>query len=87
MSSKSGREILDAFDLTRCAHAAAALAEVDPKTVARYVAIRDAGRSPLIPAARAKLIDPFLEKIEELVDHSRPRDCNENGVTTSGKLG
>jgi transposase len=74
--SKSGREImeiLEAFDLTRCAHAAAALTGVDPKTVARYVAIRDAGRSPLVPAARAKLIDPFLEKIEELVDHSRGR--------------
>jgi transposase len=74
--SKSGREImeiLEAFDLTRCPHAAAALTGVDPKTVARYVAIRDAGGNPLEPAPRAKLIDPFLEKIEELVDHSRGR--------------
>jgi transposase len=72
--SKSGRqimEILEAFDLTRCPHAAAALTGVDPKTVARYVAIRDAGGNPLEPSPRAKLIDPFLEKIEELVDHSR----------------
>jgi transposase len=72
--SKSGRqimEILEAFDLTRCAHAAAALTGVDPKTVARYVAIREAGGNPLVAAPRAKLIDPFLEKIEELVERSR----------------
>jgi transposase len=71
--SKSGRqimEILEAFDLTRCAHAAAQLTGVDPKTVARYVAIREAGGNPLESAPRAKLIDPFLEKIEELVDRS-----------------
>jgi transposase len=71
--SKSGRqimEILEAFDLTRCAHAAAALTGVDPKTVARYVAVRDAGGNPVEPAPRAKLIDPFLEKIEELVERS-----------------
>ena len=56
--SKSGRqimEILEAFDLTRCAHAAAALTGVDPKTVARYVAVRDAGGNPLGPAPRAKV--------------------------------
>src|ERR1700729_2574688 len=72
--SKSGRqimEILEAFDLTRCAYAAAALTGVDPKTVARYVAVRDAGGNPLEPARRAKLIDPFLEKIEELVERSQ----------------
>jgi len=34
-------EILEAFDLTRCAHSAAAMCGVDEKTVARYVAIRD----------------------------------------------
>jgi hypothetical protein len=34
------------------------------------VAVRDAGRSPLEAAPRAKLIDPFLEKIEELVIRS-----------------
>jgi transposase len=74
--SKSGRqimEILEAFDLTRCAHAAAALTGVDPKTVARYVAIRDAGGNPFDPPPRAKIIDPFLEKIEELVERSHGR--------------
>lgn len=71
--TKSGRqvmEILEAFDLTHCPNAAAELTGVDPKTVARYVAIRDAGGIPCEPAVRAKIIDPYLEKIEELVDRS-----------------
>ena len=37
-------EILEAFDATGCANSAAGLAGVDPKTVRRYVAKRDAGR-------------------------------------------
>ena len=37
-------EILDAYDLTRSFHAAAELAGCDPKTVARYVALRNGGR-------------------------------------------
>lgn len=72
--TKSGRqvmEILDAFDLTHCAHAAAALTGVDPKTVARYVAIRDAGGDPTERPPRSKIIDPYREKIEELVDRSK----------------
>ena len=72
--TKSGRhvmEILEAFDLTHCPHAAAQLTDVDPKTVARYVAIRDAGGNPFEPAPRNKIIDPYLEKIEELVERSR----------------
>lgn len=64
-------EILEAFDLTRCAHSASALVGVDEKTVARYVAIRDAGRDPLARPRRPRAIDPFLGKIEELVDKSR----------------
>jgi len=45
--TKSGREImeiLEAYDLTGCAHSAAQLAGTDRKTVARYVALRDPGR-------------------------------------------
>ena len=41
--TKSGREImeiLEAYDLTGCAHSAAQLAGTDRKTVARYVAMR-----------------------------------------------
>jgi transposase len=64
-------EILEAFDLTRCAHSAAQLVGVDEKTVARYVAIRDAGRDPLVRTRRPRSIDPFLPKVEELVDRSQ----------------
>ena len=71
--SKSDREImeiLEAFDLTRCAHSAAALAGCDEKTVARYVAVRDAGGDPLVRPRRARSIDAFLAKVEEWVEHS-----------------
>ena len=37
-SDREIMEILEAFDLTGCAHSAAQLAGCDPKTVARYVA-------------------------------------------------
>lgn len=63
-------EILEAFDLTRCAHSAAALVGVDPKTVAHYVAVRDAGQNPFERPPRSKLVDGYLDKIEELVEHS-----------------
>jgi hypothetical protein len=53
-------EILEAFDATGCAHSAAVLAGVDPKTVRRYVAKREAGEPVDRPVQRAKLIDPFL---------------------------
>jgi hypothetical protein len=66
-------EILEAFDLTRCAYSAAQLAQVDEKTVARYVAIRDAGGDPFTPLRRTKITDPFMDKIEELVDKSKGR--------------
>jgi transposase len=74
--TKSGREIveiLEAFDLTRCAHSAAALLGVDEKTVARYVAIRDAGADPLVRPRRPRSIDAYLGKVEELVDASKGR--------------
>ncbi len=66
-------EILAAFDLTRSARSAAKLAGCDPKTVQRYVERRDGGSSPFEPARRPRLIDPFLEKIEELVERSNGR--------------
>jgi Mu transposase, C-terminal domain len=72
--TKSDREIveiLEAFDLTRCAHSAAQLVGVDEKTVARYVAIRDNGGDPFARARRVRAIDPFLPKIEEWVEHSQ----------------
>jgi hypothetical protein len=71
--TKSGREImeiLEAFDLTRCAHSAAQLAGTDRKTVARYVALRDGGADPAARERRSRSIDAFLGKAEELVDRS-----------------
>jgi transposase len=73
-SDREIMEILESYDLTRCAHSAAQLAGCDAKTVQRYVALRDAGGGdPLVraAAARPKLIDAFLPKVEELVDNSR----------------
>jgi len=56
--TKSGREIMEifeAFDLTGTAWSAAQLAGCDANTVARYVAVRDAGgirwRGPRATAA------------------------------------
>jgi hypothetical protein len=42
----------------------------DAKTVARYVTVREAGGDPLAVAAWPRLIDRFLDKIEERVDRS-----------------
>ena len=79
-SDREIMEILEAFDLTRCAHSAAKLAGVDPKTVARYVEARDAGGNPFSHARRPRLIDPFLEKVEELVDRSKARGARRCGA-------
>jgi hypothetical protein len=49
--TKFGREIMDileVYDLTRCAHSAAVLAGCDPKTVAHWVAVRDDSRVPTV---------------------------------------
>jgi transposase len=64
-------EILEAFDLTQSYEAAARLAGCDAKTVARYVALRDCGLSPRDTAARDSVIDPYRDKIEEWVEHSK----------------
>lgn len=72
-SDREIMEILEAFDATGCAHSAAQLVGVDPKTVRRYVAARDAGRPVSGPVRRVRLIDEFLPKIEEWVDRSQGR--------------
>ncbi len=64
-------DILDAYYLTRSTVAAARLTGADDKTVASYVQRRDQGQSPASRAKRPSLIDPFLAKIEELVERSR----------------
>lgn len=50
-------EILEAFNLTRCAHSAARLAGCDPKTVRRYLAMREQGQDPLAGERRESLVD------------------------------
>lgn len=72
-SDREIMEILEAFDLTGCAYSAGQLAGCDPKTVQRYVSLRDVGGDPFVRAARPKLIDVFLPKVEELVDRSKAK--------------
>jgi transposase len=69
-SDREIMEILEAFDATGVAHSAAPLCQADPKTVRRYALARDLGRPAAGPVVRPKLIDPFLDKIEEWADRS-----------------
>lgn len=70
-SAEEIMEILEAYDLTSSFRAAAKLAGCDHHTVARYVALREEGRGLEDGrASREKLIDPYLSKIEELVERS-----------------
>ncbi len=66
-------EILEPFDLTRSAWSAAQLTGCDPKTVQRYVELRDGGHNPYERVRRPGLIDPFLEKVEEWVEASQAK--------------
>jgi len=90
MSGREIMEILEAFDLTGCAHSAAQLAGTDRKTVARYVALREAGADPAAQERRSRSVDPFLAKIEELVDRSSGRiraDAVHRKLTAMGTAG
>lgn len=74
--TKSGREIMEiyeAFDLTGTAWSAAQLTGCDAKTLTCYVAVRDAGGDPLARAARPRLIDGFMQKIESSSTAARAR--------------
>lgn len=66
-------EILEAYDLTGSYRAAAELAGCDHHTVARYVKMRAAGQQPDQRRHRARAIDDYLPKIEELVVRSQGR--------------
>ena len=67
-------EILEAFDLTGTLRGAAQLAGCDHKTVAHWVAARDAAGGGLPVASRSRpRVDAFAVKIEEWVDRSRGR--------------
>jgi hypothetical protein len=50
---------------------AATLTGHDPKTVKRYVEARNGGRNPYEREPRPKMIDAFLEKVEEWVEQSK----------------
>lgn len=63
--------MLEAFDLTGSLRDAAELAGCSHHTVARYVEARDAGGLGDPPAARPQLIDEFLPKLEEWMEHSK----------------
>jgi transposase len=89
-SSREIMEILEAFDLTGSYRAAAALAGCDHHTVARYVALREAGQSPIARKHRARPIDEYLPKIEELVVRSNGRiraDVVHRRITAMGFTG
>lgn len=64
-------DVLEAFDLTKSYRDAAELAGCSPSTVARYVALREQGGLRVRPLQRSRLVDPYLEKVEEWVNASR----------------
>ncbi|WP_337460026.1 MULTISPECIES: IS21 family transposase [Rhodococcus] len=70
-SDRDIMEILEAYDTTGNAHSAAQLAGVDPKTVRRYVAARDAGMPVTGPSRRPRIIDEHLPQIEQWVERSK----------------
>lgn len=66
-------EVLEVYDLTGSYRAAAELAGCDHHTVARYMKMRAAGQHPDQRRRRARAIDDYLPKIEELVVRSNGR--------------
>ena len=76
-------EILEAFDLTGSYRAAAELAGCSHHTVARYVRLRASGRVLTERAARDRLIDDFLAKVEEWVERSTARSGPTSSTTSS----
>jgi transposase len=89
-NSREIMEILEAFDLTGSYRAAAELAGCDHHTVARYVALREAGEAPVAREHRVRPIDEYLPKIEELVVRSNGRvraDVVHQRITAMGFTG
>jgi transposase len=70
---KEVTEILESFDLVGSLRAAGELAGCSPNTVAEWVARRDRGElGELVGLVRrGRMIDPFMGKIEEWVEHSK----------------
>jgi hypothetical protein len=69
-SAEEIMEILEAYDLTGSFRDAAELAGCSHHTVAAHVAAREAGGRSDRAAARPQLIDAYLDKVEEWVEHS-----------------
>ncbi|HET6291881.1 MAG TPA: IS21 family transposase [Kribbella sp.] len=89
-NSREIMEILEAYDLTWSYRAAAELAGCDHHTVARYVALRDAGEAPVAREHRVRPIDEYLPKIEELVVRSNGKvraDVVHQRITAMGFTG
>lgn len=83
-------DILEAYDLTGSYRAAAALAGCDHYTVARYVKLCQAGENPVEREHRARPVDAFMPKIEELVVRSFGRvraDVVHTRITAMGFTG
>jgi transposase len=66
-------EILEAFDLTRSLRQTARLAGCSPATVARYLRLREAGRTVAERTRRDELVDPFRVKLQAWIERSRGR--------------
>ena len=63
--------MLEAFDLTGSFRDAGELAGCSHHTVTSHVAARDAGLLTATAAARPQLIDEFMPKVEEWMEHSK----------------
>lgn len=73
LSEEKIMQVLEAYDLTGSLRSAAQLCGVDHHTVRRYVAARDAGLDPAVTVPRARVSDPFADKITEWIDRSQGR--------------
>jgi len=89
-TSREIMEILAAYDLTGSYRVAAELVGCDHHTVAQYVQLREARQSPVAREHRARPIEEYLEKIEELVVRSGGRvraDVVHRRITAMGFTG
>lgn len=70
-SNEEAMEILEAFDLVQSYEAAAKLASCNPRTVKHYVQVRDRAGELLGDPRRERMIDSYMDKIEQWVELSK----------------